>query len=603
MNQSCSADEYVSRTGGPGQAAPGLESREVRFTPVPAKRRVTELSAWVRAGCASARNESGLEADICNPKSALGQSPGAPGAPYAMASRSFHSLLLRARDNFAGSSHWAYLTVLALALTHVLAITPFIAGSRLESETSLQRTRLAAVESSLGELRGALEAVRQETSSMVAPALERLIEDLGADLARLDATRRQIAARAAAEAAEAGGAEDSEAGAEATGAATPPPEELDSTAQAFVLNDPDRIADLRDARTPDELLAALAPLVEGLITGPCFFDLERAWKDDALPRLEARLDTAASALPRLRSRFPEARSRWQSLAGSLTALSRKARELRFEPPAQPYWWARAANGEIELGLTAAIADEIRRPRLIAELEAAADRSVESYSEIVGRVAQAKRELGEPAAGALPWLDLTAVAMFPLLVGLALGGVMTWRSQRLRELGFTTRLAIEHGGPAALRRWFRSQAQWSTAAGTSAASAWRACVAQTLLSYFLAMSWIALAAVQLRQVDSADRQRLMIYTVAGASVMLVAVVHRLLVARRAIMTFDDDVYGKISAGDVSAGDVSAGDVNAGQRIAHPGSPSAEEDRPGAVETTTGRDPEPEDELLGVRPLRR
>ncbi len=204
-----------------------------------------------------------------------------------MASRAFHALFLRARDQFVGSSSWAYLAVLALALIHAVVVTPFIAGSRLESETSLQRTRLATVESSLGELRGALEAVRQETASMVAPALERLIEDLKHDFARLDVTRRRIAERAAAEAAVAGSPEAEEASGEpATGT---PLQEPASDVAPFLVDDPDRIADLRDARTSEELLAALAPLVEELITQPRFFDLERGWKDDALPRLEARL--------------------------------------------------------------------------------------------------------------------------------------------------------------------------------------------------------------------------------------------------------------------------------------------------------------------------
>ena len=497
-----------------------------------------------------------------------------------MASATFHALVLRARDHIAGSSRWAYLAVLTLALSHALVVTPFVADSRLESQTSLQRTRLAAVESSLGELREALEAVRRETSSRVAPALDRLIDDLTDDLARLDLTRRQISARAAAER---DVLEQPEAPADGpTAGGTSPLPESAGVAHPFLIENPDRIADLREARTPDELLAALAPIVEELITRPRFFDLERDWKDEALPRLRARLDAAASALPQLRSRFPEARSQWQTLAGSLTALSAAAAELKLEPPVRPTWWALAGTGAVELGLTPEVMDEIRRPRRLVDLEAAADRSVESYSEIVGLVAQAKRELEDPGAGAFGGLDVTAVATFPLFIGLLLGAATVWRSQRLRELGLTTRLAIEHGGPPALARWFWSIGQWSTAAGASAAAAWRACVLQTLLGYFLAMSWIALAAIQLRQLDAADRLRLLIYTVAGASLVLVAVVHRLLVARRAIMALDDGTGGAEG---------------------HAGEQRASERPPKSIASTgdgsTGRDGEP----LQVRPLRR
>ena len=115
---------------------------------------------------------------------------------------------------------------------------------------------------------------------MVAPALERLIEDLGHDFRRLTATRQQIAARAAAEeATETGDAEDEDA-------VAPPLPAPPAGVTPFLIDDADRIADLRDAETSDEVLAALAPLVEDLITRPRFFDLERGWKNDALPRLE-----------------------------------------------------------------------------------------------------------------------------------------------------------------------------------------------------------------------------------------------------------------------------------------------------------------------------
>ncbi len=504
-----------------------------------------------------------------------------------MASSTLQALVLRAHDHFAGSSRWAYLAVLTLAASHALVVMPFIADSRLVSETSLQRTRLAAVESSLGELHEALEAVRQETSSTVTPALERLIEDLENDLERLDVTRRQIAERAAAEREALQAAGESPAEGAPAGVTRPPPA-AQSAVRPFLIEDPDRIADLRQAETPDQLLAALAPLVDELVTKPLFFDLQGSWKDEALPRLRARLDAAASALPRLRSRFPEARSQWQALSGSLSALATAAGRLTFEPPARLHWWARTASDGIELGLTPEVMDEIRRPRRLADLETAADRAVESYSEIVGLVAQAQRALGDPDDGAFGGLDVAAVATFPLFIGLLLGATVVGRSQRLRELGLTLQLAIEHGDPAALRLWLWSVVQWSTSAGASAATAWRACLLQTLLGYFLAMSWIALAAVQLRQLDG-DHQRLLIYTVAGASIVLGAVVHRLLVARRAIMGLDG---------------AEAGGEERDDRV--PTGPSGEAtgeyppQRPAGV---GDRDPERDGEFLEVRPLRR
>ena len=88
-----------------------------------------------------------------------------------MASRSFHDLFLRARDQFVGSGRWTYLAALALALLHLAVVTPFAESSRIEAETRSERSRLATVGRSADELSGALEAIRSETSSALAPVL------------------------------------------------------------------------------------------------------------------------------------------------------------------------------------------------------------------------------------------------------------------------------------------------------------------------------------------------------------------------------------------------------------------------------------------------
>lgn len=500
-----------------------------------------------------------------------------------MASRSFHDLFLRARDQFVGSGRWTYLAALVLAVLHLAIVMPFAESSRIESEITSERSRLAAVERSTSELSGALEAIRAETSSTFTPVLQRLVEDLEHDLARLATTRRQYVRedddRGAAEDVEEPATDKTrdvllEEGAGPTGA-TP-----------FMIDNPDWIADLRDAETRDEELAALAPLAEDLIARPRYFDLERSWKGEALPRLEGRLDAAAGAVPRLRGRFPEARAEWESLAGAFANLSRSAGELRLEPPAAPFWWALPAAGdEIELGLTANLADEIRRPRPLTELETAAERILERYAAVEARILQAKTELGDPTAGNLGGMVAGFAATFPLLVGLLLGGGVIWRSQRLRELGLTTRLAIEHGGPADLRQWLWSQAQWSSAAGRSAAAAWRACVLQTLLGYLVAMGWIAFAAVQLRRIETVDQQQLMIVTIAGATVVLIAVVHRLMISRRAILS--------LAAAETESTTENGTEDDRGFEI--------ESDN--AADSDPPTEPELDTELIDVQPLRR
>ena len=246
-----------------------------------------------------------------------------------MASRSFHALFLSASDQLADAGRWIYLTVLGLAVLHAAVVMPFIENSRLESETTSEIDRLATVDRGLGEIRNALQVLRQEVPANLSPVLDHLADDLASDLERLTATRRRIAEQAAAELA-------AESEVEGSEPIVPPPPEPPVQVLPFELDDPDWVADLRDVTGRDETLAALTPIVEQLIVQPRYFDLEQSWRHDTLPRLEARLDAAASAMPRLRGRFPEARETWDSFAGSLSHLTRTVRELRLTPPPQPF---------------------------------------------------------------------------------------------------------------------------------------------------------------------------------------------------------------------------------------------------------------------------
>ncbi len=471
-----------------------------------------------------------------------------------MASRSFQALFLRARDQFAASSRWPYLAVLILTLLHVAVVTPFVEGRRIESETSSEIERLTAVERGLSELRQALQGIRQETTSLITPSLGRLVQDLELDLARLDATREKIAAQAAAEAAAMAdpAAEDDDATPTAEPAAPDSTLGEGSGIQPFELQNPDWIADLRDATSRDETLAILTPIVDQLIISPRYFDLGRSWQNDSLPRLEARLDAAASAVPRLRGRFTEARAQWDTLTGALSDFTRAARELQFTAPDEPFWWTLPAPDRVDLGLSPAVRDTIRRPRSLSDLETAADRCLEHFGEVSEVHSEAQRQLGDASGvGVVLGIDLAFVMpMFPLLIGWLIAGASIWRSQRLRELELTTRLAIDHGGPPGLRQWLWHQTHWG-AADKSAAAAWRACVFQTLLGYFLTMGWLALAAAQLRELQVVDRDRLMLFTMVGAVSMLLAMVHRLVVARRALTFPDvaDDITDEIATSDI------------------------------------------------------
>ena len=203
------------------------------------------------------------------------------------------------------------------------------------------------------------------------PALDRLVEDLTGDLARLAATHRSLAELVAAQAAgttsprEQGGEVDEPAGAE-----------------PFQVENIDRIIAIGEASTRNELLAALAPLAEEHIIHPRFTALQELWTSSVMPRVEADLDAVAGRVPELRSRFnagagEDGDALWRTLAEALAAERRAVRDLAWEPPERPDWWASgdATEGQlVAFTLEEAVAEQLRRPLALDQLRVTAERT-------------------------------------------------------------------------------------------------------------------------------------------------------------------------------------------------------------------------------------
>jgi hypothetical protein len=461
-----------------------------------------------------------------------------------MASQSLEALFLRTRDQTAATGRRAHRAVLALALVHVLVVTPWVERERARSSGEAEEQRFGEL-TDVAALGTALQDATERTRSALEPQLAQLVDGLEDALDRLGETVDRLAAEAAAEAALEGGDEGPP-----LAVAAPLP---------FEIADPERLAAIRDAvaegapgspGTRYGLLAALDPVVEEQIARPGFAEIQRAWEQDALPEVENRLGAAASALPGLRLRFPEAKDEWSAFEGALSGLRAGVRQLEIVPPSEPFWWASPETARaLEIGLPAATAEKIRHPLVLDEILAAAEQARSRYEDLAGRLeaerdeslaaTQARDRREQSFAGLLADLgfDLgAAVVLFPLLLGLVLAAVVARRSQRLHELGTATRLTIEEGGPLALRDWCLAQLSGRLSDERTADEAWRGGRLRALGVLAAAFAWIAVAALQVRGLEGVDETRWLIVTLVGAAAVLAATVHRLVIARGVVRLF-------------------------------------------------------------------
>lgn len=463
-----------------------------------------------------------------------------------MASQSLEALFLRTRDQYAASGRRAHLAVLALLLIHLVMVTPWVERQLARSSDEAEQQRFGALPE-IAVLGSALQEVTGQARSTLEPALEQLAEDLAGDLARLDATVRRLAA-----AADDGGSE-AESSPELRAA------EIDPRDLPFKIQDAERLAAIRDAVADGApgssgsrygLLAALDPVVEEEIAQPRFGEIQRAWKAGVLPEVEARLGTAAGALPGLRLRFPEAKTEWGALEGALSGLRATLRDVEIEPPSEPFWWASPETArQLEIGIPPATAEKIRHPLALDELLTAAEQTRARYDELSERLererertlaaSEARSRTDQGFAGLLAELgvDLGAVVtLFPLLLGIVLAAVLVRRNQQLRDLGVATRLTIEEGGSLALRDWCLAQLAGRLSDERTADEAWRAGWSRALGVLGLAFAWIAAAALQVRRLDGIDDRRWLLVSLLGAAAVLAATIHRLVTARGLIGLF-------------------------------------------------------------------
>ncbi len=433
-----------------------------------------------------------------------------------MASRSFQVLFLRARDQRASTLRWTGLTVLALLLAHAAVLTPLLEAERARATAADEQRRTRAVAAALAELEARLASAVEEGGRAVAGELEHLAEATDRDLEDLAAAIQEL--RSA----------EPEEGDEPEAAAT------GRTIENLVIRQR-----IRDAADDDELLAAVAPAVEGLVVRPRYAELNRVWTAAGLPAVEARLDGVASEIPRLHGELPEARPQWEALAAAVAELRRSARELLFVPPEAQRWWARSAptpEGEVVMrpGLDPAMAQRLLQPLALDSLAVAGNAARRRLEELAAVVDRRLGELGTAGAGHTVTAALLAAApTFPLVLGLVLAAIIAWRSQRLRELAAATHFMSEHGGPPGLRGWCLAELRWGLAAERPAGGAWGALALQALLGLAAAALWIAAAAAQLQRLGGSDPERLTTHAALGGGAVLLATLHRLFVAHRAV----------------------------------------------------------------------
>lgn len=455
-----------------------------------------------------------------------------------MSNSALEALLARARDQELASWRWLWVVVAVLAAIHISVVAPFVESSRRRAAAAAALERVEGVAADLAELEVHVGSQGDVVREVMLPALDRLPGEVTGDLRRLEATYRSCAELVAS-----GGRGKAERGGSAPAAAGTG----EGDAEPFQLTNVDRILTIGEAETREELLAALAPLVEERIEQPRFSDLERLWSSSAVPRIEASLDGVAARVPELRGRFgkaveeapADAGAAWQALGEALAAERRTVRDLAWEPPERRDWWALAepaAGDKVATRLDPAVEEQLRRPLALDQLEVTATRTESAYRDVVRAVDDERGRLERGArsatlSGVAGRAGESATRAFPLVLGAVLAALMVAAARRRREIGLLVHLIGRRESAPGVVDWYYQRSRWTLALDPSPrrekvarrSGVWRI-VAATLAG----LAWIALAAFQLRPVEPPER--LLATATAGGLALLAAAAYDFSAAR-------------------------------------------------------------------------
>jgi hypothetical protein len=396
-------------------------------------------------------------------------------------------------------------------------LLPFSEGNRQRSTLASEVRTLEGVSEGLAGLGERLAAAREGAREQAAPALQTLVDGLRGDLAELDAAL-EIARNSPPE-------DDNPEDAE--GEETP---EGPKNPWLSYLESPS----VRGAENRYSLLTALEPVVDQHLAPPHFESPNQLLKAQIRPNLQAEIDAVAGEISALRSRWGRPEAAWDELSAALAGLRRTVEALAFEPPRRAYWWASPEDEPgLELRLAEPVATELRQPLAFDEL-ATLGGQVDDRLERLGKELDAttgeRRErlaaLGSEGSAPLGLPIAGMLSTWPLLLGLLLALLVSFRSLRLRQLGLLTTLHVDHGAPDALRGWLLAELRGGTDPEPTTASTTRVAFLRTFLLLLLGWGWIAAAAWPAVATGGAPTLPSALPALVGAGALLLAVLYRL-----------------------------------------------------------------------------
>jgi hypothetical protein len=485
------------------------------------------------------------------------------------------SLFERARDQYDGAVRWSTLAVVVLLAFHVLFFTHFIELERRVQESGLRFAGLAGARDTAEAVSTKLEQLHKGTEARLTARLDRTLRDLKEDLSRLSFRVREIRTgevppstvappglqpvpREGSDPSDTPYSRGSGSGPDPRLQAAPPTDTALQFQELQASRDPrsgpppgyepleieidnDLAGKIRATGDIVAIRDLLRPTVDTQVVAPRFAELNQNWQSRLLPRVREQATEVIEALDAAKRDLPVETARWNEAEKSVNAALQSAKDLRFRPPDEPFWTSEERKDllflHIQLSAKAALRQFSANGVFVDELEQAAERQKAHLQDLRKDLAKLETQFRQQkeqlslygtSLEALP-LDLaTAVARFPLAIGVVLLALWSWQASRLRELASLVAALAERDPATAARPWLLSRLSGASQAAGGARS-----MVPSLGLTALAWIWIGLASWELASWQQAGPGAAILQGALAAAAVAAAQLYRWHVVEKAL----------------------------------------------------------------------
>lgn len=452
-------------------------------------------------------------------------------------------IVIDTRNRYESARRWSGIILLIAFFFHLTIFGPYLKAAGKFDDAVKEQKRLSSLKNSVGELRNEIRSL-VENAKLSKTQITNMVEELRTDFHAMALAIKEIKNPIASSSTR------SQAEELLQKPSFTPSMQIQSTLQAkekveerkFNFDETTR-EKMRSAKNFEELKSIILPIIKSEIITKRFTQLNDYWQQIVVPKIKKSEKSIIKKLNRLNADYPANKKIWEDAVESVREIRSTAETTIFKAEFGPNWWSTVAGkraaiedmgretGRQIMGAMQRNASLEELSRMINSAVKKQERFQESLRKELNIIADKFKELGKELKAmnkglGIVALDLKAIVRnFPLIIGLLIALVITWKAHRIRDLYWIVERIDPDSKDSTLRECILPRNVLSIMSTQPSAQALFSGVTGMAAACILAWLWICASTIQLRGWSEVSGFRLTTSTLIGIILVVLACIYR------------------------------------------------------------------------------